>query len=81
MELSYRNGGDLMVVTIETEPRLTIGDPRVEASLGHLQIILGERLPDGRWLVTERLSEGGIAAEVRVVQNWSEELQQLMRSR
>jgi len=74
LELSYRRDDDLMVVSIETSPRLRIGDPRVVTGLGHLEIRLGDRLPDGRWLVNQRLAEGGEASEIRVVLNWFEEL-------
>jgi hypothetical protein len=74
LELSYLRGEELMVVSVETVPRLRIGDPRVEASLAHLEIMLGERLPDGRWLVNQRLDDSGPASEIRVVQNWFEEL-------
>jgi hypothetical protein len=75
-ELIFRNGDDLMVVSVEVKPSLTLGSPQKMFSGGATGVALspGRRYdvtPDGkRILAVQRVGETNVEAGITVVENW-----------
>jgi len=81
-ELFYRNGDQMMVVTIETEPEFKAGVPK-ELFKGQFRgsaTFFGhsyDLAPDGRFLMIQE-SQESIPPAIHVVLNWFEELKRLV---
>jgi serine/threonine-protein kinase len=81
-ELFYRNGDKMMVVTIETEPKLKVGMPR-ELFKGQFRGSATlfdhsyDLAPDGRFIMI-REDEESAKTKINVVLNWFEELKRLV---
>ena len=80
-ELFYRNGSQMMVVSIELDPVLELGAPRTlfgrESPRGDFFGAAYDVGADGRFLFLESV-EPFDAAEINVVVNWFEELERLV---
>ena len=81
-EIYYRNGGQLMGVSVETEPGFSAGNP--EVLLDGLPDDHGvwnwmkpyDVAPDGQRFLLVRKEEGSDPTQINVVLNWFEELKQ-----
>ena len=81
-ELFYRNGDEMMVVPVETDPTFRAGDPEV---LFEQQYYLYrarrtyDLAPDGqRFLMVKEGATSDAATQIILVQNWFEELRRLV---
>ena len=76
-EIFYRDGERMMAVSVQTQPSLKSGKPRVFASgsyRGDYDIT-----PDGlRFVTIKRRKQGSEPTQIRVVLNWLEELKRLV---
>ncbi len=83
-EIFYRNGDEMMVVDVETQPTFTAGRPTVLFEGRYLPMPgnSGSRnydvAPDGQRLVMVQGEESSTLSEFHVVLNWFEELTQLV---
>ena len=87
-ELFYRSddtASSMMVVAVDTEPTLSLGNPTALFTAREFLVATGPRafdvFPDGqRFLMVKEgaTTEGSTAAEIIVVQNWSDELTRLV---
>ena len=81
-ELFYRSGDKMMVVTIETNPTLQVGTPRLlfEGSYARPLYLPSPALydvtPDGQRFVM--VQEKRVVNRLQVVVNWFEELKRLV---
>jgi Tol biopolymer transport system component len=66
---------DLMMVSVESEPRLVVSEPRLLANLSELHLEDIEPLPDGGWIAVRQGPEEYETQEIHVVQNWFVELE------
>jgi serine/threonine-protein kinase len=83
-ELFYRNGEAVMVVSIQTDPSFTVGNPEVVFEgpyLGAVSEAFNARAydvsPDGERFLMIRPLESAVVPEIVIVQNWLEELNRL----
>ena len=82
-ELFYRNGDEMMVVPVETDPTFSAGAPEV---LFEQQYYLDrarrtyDLAPDGRFLMVKEATDDDAAdaPQLILVQNWHEELKRLV---
>ena len=82
-ELFYRNGDKMMAVAIETDPKLSIGTPRL---LFEKRFLAGppwarrnyDISPDGQRFLMIQCEQDLVPTEIIVVLNWFEELQRLV---
>ena len=88
-ELFYRAGSNMMVVEIQSEPTLIVGEPRVLFQSSHLTSPTGgvrqyHVAPDGRFLMirsgTTQTGEPDDYDHLIAVENWLDELQRLVPS-
>jgi len=81
-ELYYRSGPRMMVVPIRTAPELEVGTPRELFRGVWLEDLYGDRsydvTPDGSHFIMFEANPAS-APELRVIRNWSAELQELTR--
>ena len=78
-ELVYRNGDNMMAVSIATHPTLSVGTPRLLFERHYEGLgVYYDVTPDGQRFLMLKASEQTEAAQtqVNVVQNWFEELKQ-----
>jgi serine/threonine-protein kinase len=77
-ELFYRNGASMMVVAVRTSPMLEVGAPRELFRGPFLEDIYGDRsydvMPDGEHFLMFEANPAA-APELRVIRNWTAELQ------
>ena len=79
-ELFFWRDDELVVVPIETEPRLEIGEPEVLFTFDrHTSNVSHEYSvsSDGEFIVATRIPEASKPREIRVVLNWVAELERL----
>ena len=77
-ELFYRNGGKMMVVPVETEGELKLGNPRLLFELRSVSDKY-DVMPDGQSFVMIVDSEAAPPpTQLILVQNWAEELKRLV---
>ena len=80
-ELFYRQGGQMMVVRVETKPTFSAEEPRLLFEGTYLQdgnITNYDVSPDGKRFVMIRPDEESTLAQINVIQNWTEELKRLV---
>lgn len=77
--LCYRNGSKMMAVEITTTPMLTAGKPRLlfERDFERRGLRSYDLAPDGQKFVMIQSENRTALHEIRVVQNWFEELKRL----
>jgi serine/threonine-protein kinase len=82
-EIYYRSSTDLLAVPVQTAPTLQIGTPEVLFSLADYVLpgtrgIKYEVSPDGRFLLLKDSGGGRSQDRVLLVQNWFEEISQMV---
>lgn len=83
-ELFYRNGNQMVVVAVETEPEFNVGTPRVlfEGTYEHEPVGAGnpnyDVSLDGQRFLMIRRSDTGETSALTFVGNWFEELKRLV---
>jgi hypothetical protein len=81
-EIFFRNGEEVLAVSVETEPELSIGTPRLLFQ-GPYRAPGGtdrdfDVSPDGRRFVMVSQQGSAPASKINIVLNWFEELKQLV---
>ena len=77
----YRNGGQMLAVSVETEPALAVGMPRLLFEGGYVMNPNAPSYdvsPDGQHFVMIRTDEASTLTEIHVVLNWLQELERLV---
>ncbi len=79
-KLFYWIRGQMMVVSVRWEPKLTISDPRPFHDWGKLSLSVGDVLPDGRWLVIQKGEDEDRYGPINVVLGFDEEIRRRVAS-
>jgi len=80
-ELFYRQGEQMMVVAVETQPTFTVGRPRLVFesmyTMGNVGNPNYDISPDGQRFLMIKATEEEVVGQINVVLNWFEELKRL----
>jgi Tol biopolymer transport system component len=81
-ELFFRNGDQMMVVEVKTQPTFNAGRPRLQFTGSFLRVpnrINYDVSPDGEtFVMVDASEENGAATQVNVLLNWFEEVKRLV---
>ncbi len=79
-ELFYWMSRQLMGISVSSEPKLTLSDPRPLHDWQKLGLDAGDVLPDGRWLVVQRGEDEDRYGPINVVLGFDEEIRRRFAS-